>query len=583
VPLFGKITYTLSFEDRSEHYITVELEVDGLRGRSYQDFKMAIWTPGSYIIRDYSRNVVELNARGTLRDLPVSKLNKNTWRVSLDGQRRIFIHYKVYAFEPTHRTSYVDNDGAMLNGASVYIYPEGMEAQECLVVINKPRSWKEVTAPLPWVGGRTPVFRAANFDILVDSPIMMGDHTVLNFEVGKVPHRYAIDGEGNYEIERLLMDTESIIEQIHNVYGSIPYEDYTIFLQLQGSRVGGLEHLNSTHLVTSRWSFNPMAAYKRFLMLVAHEVFHAYNGKRLRPVALGPFDYQRENYTDLLWIVEGLTSYYEHLLLRRANLITPENYLDLLAVEIQRVEAEPGRLMQTLQDASFDAWIKYYQPNENSPNTTISYYAKGNLVGLALDLSIRAVSNGERGLDDVFRRLWEPYLEDGQGYTYDAFRTACDSVAGSPMDDVFQYVTTTTEIDWDPILEPFGLLLVRGYTSPEDSTQAYYGFRTREKGGRLVVSRIDHGTPATRAGLNVHDEIISIDHYRLHGETATKILASRAQDREATLVVARDGRMRTLKIRPTVPPQNMISIVKVEPPTEEQETLYSSWLQASWE
>ncbi|UCH11523.1 MAG: PDZ domain-containing protein [Fidelibacterota bacterium] len=202
---------------------------------------------------------------------------------------------------------------------------------------------------------------------------------------------------------------------------------------------------------------------------------------------------------------------------------------------------------------------------------------------MALDLSIRAASDGERGLDDVFRMLWEQYLEDGQGYTDDTFRTACDSTAGQSLEDVFQYVTTTTEIDWDPLLEPFGLLLVRGYTSPEDSTQAYYGFQTREKDGRLVVSRIDHGTPATRAGLSVHDELISIDGYRLFSDAGEKILSTRTQDMEATLVIARDGKTRTLRIRPTAPPQNMISIVRVEPPTEEQQALYSGWLQASWE
>ncbi|UCD38792.1 MAG: peptidase M61, partial [Fidelibacterota bacterium] len=205
-PLYGRITYTLSFEDRAEHYITIELEVDGIRGRTHQDFKMAVWTPGSYVIREFSGNVVELSARGGFRNLPVVKMDKNTWRVELDGQRRIFIHYKVYAFEPTHRTSYVDQDGAMLNGASVFIYPTGMESQESLVVINKPRNWDRVTSPLPWVGGRSPVFRATNFDVLVDSPIMMGDHTVLDFEVGGVPHHYAIDGEGNYDSQRLLTD-----------------------------------------------------------------------------------------------------------------------------------------------------------------------------------------------------------------------------------------------------------------------------------------------------------------------------------------------------------------------------------------
>ena len=581
--VFGRITYTLSFEDRSEHYITIDLEVDGLRGREYQDFKMAVWTPGSYLIREFSRNVVDLTARSGIRELPVTKVNKNTWRVELEGQRRILIRYKVYAFDPDPRNSFVDENGAMLNGASVFIYPDGMESQESLVVINKPRSWGQVTSALPWVGGRSPVFRAANYDVLVDSPVMIGNHTVLDFEVSGVPHRYAISGKGNYDPDRLLTDTGKIIREIHAIFGAVPYQDYTIFLQLRDMRGGALEHLNSTHLITSRWTFSPAADYRRYLAVVAHEVFHAYNVKRMRPHSLGPFDYDRENYSTLLWVAEGFTSYYDWLLLLRADLLTAEDYLDQLAGDIQEIESTPGRLQQTLQQASFDAWIKFYRPNENSPNTTISYYTKGSLVALALDLTIRAATDGEWGLDDVFRFLWHDSLATGQGYRYDDFRAACDSVAGYPLDDVFQYVTTTAEMDWQPILEPFGLMLVRGYTSLEDSAKAYYGFSTREEDGRLAITRIDHDTPATRAGLSVHDELISIDNYRLLGASAGRILASRSQDKAATLVVNRDGIIRTVTIRPTPPPYNMVSIVKVEPPNEQQERLYTGWLQVPWE
>ncbi|UCD38501.1 MAG: M61 family metallopeptidase, partial [Fidelibacterota bacterium] len=398
-----------------------------------------------------------------------------------------------------------------------------------------------------------------------------------------VPHHYAIDGEGNYDSQRLLTDTGKIFTEIHNLFGSIPYEDYTIFLQLRDGRRGGLEHLNSTHLLTSRWAFSPDSEYREYLELLAHELFHTYNVKRIKPESFDQYDYERENYTDLLWIAEGLTSYYERLLLRRADLITVETYLDLLAAEIQEIESTPGRTMQTLQEASFDAWIKYYRPNASSPNTTVSYYTKGSLVGLALDLSLRSATQGEAGLDDVFRMLWQRYREDNSGYTYAAFQAVCDTIAGQPLDDVFRYVSTTEEINWEPILEPFGLLLVRSHSTPEYSAQAYYGFQTREKDGRLIVSRVDHDTPATRAGLSVRDELVSIDGYRLLGRNTQEILDSRKQDQEVTMVVTRDGLMRTLKIRPQSPPYDMVSIVRVEPPTEEQEALYSGWLQASWE
>lgn len=582
-PSAGKMTYTLSFEERAEHYITVELNVDGLRNREYLDFKMAVWTPGSYLVREYSRNVKNFTVRSGRRSLPVTKLDKHTWRVQLDGQRQVIASYKVYAFEPSVRTSFVDSDEAMINGASVFVYPVGMESQEPLVVINKPVNWQEVTSGMDWVGGRSPVFRASNIDDLIDSPIMAGDHTVLDFQVNNVPHRYAISGQGNYDQERLLTDTGKIIQEIHNIFGEVPYDNYTIFLQIRDNNYGGLEHLNSTHLLYPRWDFSPGKKYRRYLELVAHEVFHTYNVKRIRPEPLGPFDYDQENYTTLLWVAEGLTAYYDRLILRRADLMEVEAYFELLAGDINKLEATPGRLVQTLQEASFDAWIKYYRPNENSPNTTISYYVKGSLVGLALDLAIRAASDGERGLDDVFRILWRNYRDVDKGYTDEGFRLVSESVAGRPLDDVFTYVTTTEEIDWEPIFAPFGLRLVRSYADSSDSSKAYYGFETRENDERWVISRINHQTPAVTAGLSVHDELISIDGFRLLGDAAEKILASRAQEKVATLVINRDGRIRAIKIRPGKPPFDQVSIVQVDAPSEEQRKLYTGWLEIPWE
>ena len=578
-PVAGKMTYTLSFEERAEHYITVELNVDGLRNKEYLDFKMAVWTPGSYRIRDYSRNVQDFTVRSGRRSLPVIKLDKHTWRVQLDGQRQVIARYKVYAFEPSVRTSFVDTDEAIINGASVFVYPVGMESQEPLVVINKPVNWQEVTSGMDWVGGRSPVFRASNIDDLIDSPIMAGDHTVLDFQVNNVPHRYAISGTGNYDPERLLTDTGNIIQEIHNIFGEVPYDNYTIFLQIRDNNYGGLEHLNSTHLLYPRWDFSPGRKYRRYLELVAHEVFHTYNVKRIRPEPLGPFDYDRENYTTLLWVAEGLTAYYDRLLLRRADLLEVEDYFELLAGDINKLEATPGHLIQTLQEASFDTWIKHYRPNENSPNATISYYLKGSLVGLALDLAIQEATDGERGLDDVFRILWRNYRDVDKGLTDEGFRLVSESVAGRPLDDVFTYVTTTEEIDWEPILAPFGLQVVRSYTDPTDSSKAYYGFETLEDDGRWVISRMNHQTPAVTAGLSVHDELISIDGFRLLGDAAKDILASRAQGKVATLIINRDGRVRAIKIRPGKPPFDQVSLVPVASPSEQQRKLYTGWLE----
>lgn len=579
IPVQARITYTLSFEDRTEHYVTVTLEMDGLQGKEYQDFKMPVWTPGSYLIREFSRNVVDLTARSGAQSLPVTKVDKNTWRVELNRRGRAVLSYRVYAFEPDHRSSFVDGDGAMINGASIFLFPDGEESQESQVVINNPRSWESVTSSLPPVRGSSPVFQAPNYNELIDSPIIIGNHTILDFKVGGVPHRFAIDGEGNYDPDRLLEDTGRIIEEIHKVFGSVPYQDYTIFLQLRDDWSGGLEHLNSTHVIASRWTFEPQTDYLKFLMLVGHEIFHAYNVKRLRPSSLESFDYNRENYTTLLWVAEGLTSYYDQLLMLRAGLITEGSYLSLLSGDIKAVESSPGRFSQTLEQASFDAWIKYYRPDENSSNTSISYYTKGSLVGLALDLSIRAATDGRQQLDDVFRRLWQQYLATGQGYTKEDFRSACEAVAGRSLDDVFRYVSTTDDIDWETLLEPFGLLLVRDYRNPEESTRAYFGFETSDEDGRLVVSTIHRGTPAARSGLSVNDELIAVDNYRLSGSSAQRILNSREQNQPATFLVNRDGMVRTLTISPTAPPYDSVSIVRTANPDRQQEALYSGWLQ----
>ncbi len=583
VPVQARITYTLSFENRMEHYVSVTLEMDGLQGKEYLDFKMPVWTPGSYLIREFSRNVVDLTARSGVQSLPVTKLDKNTWRVELNRRGRVILSYRVYAFEPDHRSSFVDGDGAMINGASIFLFPDGEESQESQVVIDSPRSWESVTSSLPSIRGSGSALSAPNYDELIDSPIMIGNHTILDFEVGGVLHRFAIDGEGNYDPDRLCEDTGRIIEEIHKVFRSVPYQDYTIFLQLRDEWSGGLEHLNSTHVIASRWTFEPQTDYLKFLMLVGHEIFHAYNIKRLRPSSLESFDYNQENYTTLLWVVEGLTSYYDQLLLLRAGLLTEASYLSLVSDDIKAVESTPGRLSQTLEQASFDAWIKYYRPDENSPNTSVSYYTKGSLVGLALDLSIRAATDGQRQLDDVFRRLWQQYLATGQGYTEEDFRSACEVVAGCPLDDVFRYVSTTDDIDWEPLLEPFGLLLVRDYRDPEEATRAYFGFETREESGRLIVSTIYSGTPAARSGLSVNDELIALDDYRLFDSSVERILDSREQNQPATLLVNRDGMVRTLTISPTEPPYDSVSIVRTANPSSQQEVLYSGWLQGQSE
>ena len=582
-PLSAKLTYTLSFKERTAHYVSVNLEIDGLRSRERLEFKMPVWIPGSYKVRDFSGNVEDFRITSGSRELPVTKVDKNTWQVELDGHRRINVKYKVYAFGQDHRTSFVDADRAMLNGASVFMYPVGMETKESLVVVDLPRGWQRATCSLPSVGGRSPVFRAPDYDTLIDSPLMIGSHKVFETLVDDVPYRYAISGKGDYDQAQLLADTRKIAGEMHQLFGSVPYDRYTIFVDISNRRRGALEHLSSAYLMVSRWTFDGEDNYRKYLELLAHEMFHAYNVKRIRPMVLGPFDYDRENYTTQLWVSEGLTSYYDRQLLLRSGLLDVEQYFELLTMDMEKMLSRPGRHQQTLEESSFDAWIKFYQPNENSPNATISYYVKGSLVGVTIDLAIREATDGGRSLDDVFRALWHDFQTSGEGFAPERFREICEEMAGRPLDEVFAYVTTTRDIDWEAAFTPFGLEVVAAHQDPADSAKAYWGFETEERAGSLVIKTIYHGTPAADSRLSVNDELLFVDNYRLTAANATSVLDSREQGKTATFVVSRDGLMRTFRMKPGEPPLNSLTLMKVADPATRQKMLYTNWLGAAWE
>ncbi len=294
------------------------------------------------------------------------------------------------------------------------------------------------------MSGQANTFRAENFDILYDSPFEVSNFNQLDFTVRGVPHRIVIDGEGNYDPERMRRDVQKIVEAEVDMFGGIPYHDYTFILHLRANTGGGLEHLNSTALGFRRFDFSTEGGYRRFAALVAHEFFHLWNVKRIRPDALGPFDYTKENYTRLLWVAEGITDYYGNLMLRRADLISDRDYLEDLARRIQNFQSTPGRLQMSAEEASFNAWIKEYRPDENSVNSQISYYDKGELLGCLLDLEIRRRSNNAKSLDDVMRYLYHTFYDKNRNYTPADFQKICESIAGASLENFFaRYVRDT--------------------------------------------------------------------------------------------------------------------------------------------
>ncbi len=428
------IRYTVSFPAPQTNYFDVSAVVPA-DGRPEVELMMAVWTPGSYLIREYSRNVESVTATGQGgRALAIEKSDKNRWRVATGGAPSVTVKYRVYAREMSVRTNWVEADFAMINGAPTFMTLVGGLQRPHEVVIEPARAWRTSMTSLAPLPGGSHRYRAADYDELVDSPILIGNPAVYEFTVDDKKHYLANIGEsGVFDGAKAAKDLEAIVREQRRFWGSLPYDRYIVMNvltavpgQIAG---GGLEHKNSTLLIAGRWATRTRQSYLAWLELASHEIFHAWNVKRLRPVELGPFDYENENFTRSLWLVEGVTDYYSELLVHRAGLSTPVEYLDALSNKIEEVQTTPGRTVQSAELASQDAWIKYYRPDENSPNSSVSYYSKGAVLGFVLDAKIRKATAGAKSLDDVMRAAYQKF-SGSRGYTPDEFRAVAEQVAG---------------------------------------------------------------------------------------------------------------------------------------------------------
>jgi predicted metalloprotease with PDZ domain len=444
-----------------------------------------------------------------------------------------------------------------------------------------PAEWKASFTGLPKARDGGPhSYVAADFDTLVDSPIVAGSPAVYEFEVRGKAHYLVNVGEGGiWDGPSSAADVRRIVEAHAEFWGGLPYDKY-VFINMITEASGGLEHRNSTVLMTSRWRTRTRRAYVDWLSLVSHEFFHAWNVKRLRPVELGPFDYGRESYTRTLWVAEGLTSYYGDLLAARAGVITPDEYLGELSAMIAAVQNTPGRLSQPVEDASFDAWIRYYRQDENTPNTTISYYDKGGVIGLLLDIEIRAATGGVRSLDDVMRLALERF--SGQrGFSSAQFRALASEIAGADLSQWLQRaLETTEELRYDRI----GWLGLRFRQMPAAGgawiglTLATPGATLKNDGGRLIVSQVRRGTPAFEAGVNAEDEVIAIGGYRVRPDQWERRLDAFRPGEAVPLLVARRERLVALEITPVAEPPRAWSLEPDPSAPEDARARLTAWL-----
>ncbi|MGH9903946.1 MAG: M61 family metallopeptidase, partial [Pyrinomonadaceae bacterium] len=410
-----------------------------------------------------------------------------------------------------------------------------------------------------------------------------------------VPHRIVIDGEGNYDPERVRRDVQKIVETaVELMGGEIPYRDYTFFLHLRGNTGDGLEHRNSTALGYPRFGFNqeqsdrfgsaapggpPARTYHGFLALVAHEYFHLWNVKRIRPDALGPFDYTKENYTRLLWVAEGVTTYYENIIMRRAGLISDRQFLSAAARAFQDLQKIPGRRVMSVEEASFDAWVKFYRRDENSVNSQVDYYDKGAILGLLLDLEIRKRSKGAKSLDDVLRHLYSGFYKKNRNYTPADFQQVSEMMAGSTLEEFFaKYVRGRDELDYNGSLAAAGLRLDTTGGTPKPAEKAYLGADLTQEGDRLIATRVYAGSPAYEQGLNSGDQIVALDNRRVTKDFFEARLAEKKPGELANLTIFRLDDLSLLPIKLGGFIDETYRILVLESASSLQKQIYQSWL-----
>ena len=549
---------------------------------SGQRVSLPAWIPGSYMIRDFAKNIVELKVEAAEQPIKIKKLDKSTWQCT-PCTGPLTLTYDIYAWDLSVRTAHLDTSHAFFNGTSMFLRIHGQEDKKCSVDLRPPAgdnysSWRVATAmsPLDAELYDFGLYQADNYDELIDHPVEMGTFTLATFMAGGIPHDIVLTGQHRADMNRLCNDLEKICNTHIGLFGELPaIQRYVFLVMVVGDGYGGLEHRASTSLLCSRDDL-PLKGeetisdnYRTFLGLCSHEYFHTWNVKQIKPAAFIPYDLSRETHTEQLWAFEGITSYYDDLALVRSGIIEPASYLELLGQNITRVWRGQGRFKQSVAESSFDTWTKFYKQDESAPNNIVSYYSKGSLLALALDLTIQQVTNNRKSLDNLMRLLWERYGQPGKGLAEKEIEELLSQIAGQDLTDFFaDYLYGTRDLPLDNLLRTVGIdFHLRSATSVDDKggkpadnhenkPVINLGARLATSPAGAVLTHVFDNGPAQRAGLAAGDIIFALNGIRTNKDKLEKSINSYQINDEVIVHAFRRDELYTFTLVLTEAPQD---------------------------
>ena len=544
------------------------------------DLALPVWRTGRYAVINPAGTVNCVRAQSTGgKTLPISKLDKTTWRVQTGGCPEIQIRYSVFANSLADRTRHVDDTHAFLSGATVFFYVPDRRHDLLSVRIEAPEGWN-LSCGLDSVDGDPRTLLAPNYDVLVDSPIEIGLHDVLHFDVDGIPHDIVLWGAPSLDSRKLTEDFEAIVRNESRLFGGLPYSRYIFMIHVGLGLGGGTEHLNSTIIQVPPRTFEDAGAYKKLLGTASHEMFHVWNVKRLRPAALAVTDYLRENYTDLLWFCEGTTAYYDELILARAGLTDADTYLHDLGELIHQVRRRPGSRVQSVAESSFDAWIKFNHPTSDDMNSTVSFYDSGAVVSFLLDLELRARTENRVSMDTLMVEMVSCFPLDSPGYTTDQLIEVASQLTGSRFEEFFDRYIRSTELP--PLEQRVSVLGLKLAIDPV-GIKAYTGLIHFDQNSQTIVRYVLSDGPAHGAGVLSGDEIVALNGRRYNAADLTTHVETQLRPGDNLQIeIIRRGRQRMIEFQAAAAPRGRWKLSRIENPSAAQKSAYASWLQQPW-